>query len=1283
MRLVALVASAILFFFPSDSLAAVSGDVAVAGGAVTAVTADHGKVYAGSGARLLVFEPDSGSPSGYSRTGSTPPLADLVRGVLVQNGTAMVAAGAAGLWLFDVSQAGDPVAIASLPIPGYAEGVAAAGKLVLVADGPLGLRVVDVSNPAQPEETGWAFEGKQAMAVAVRDHYALVAAGGAGLLVADIANPARPVELAAVAISGYATGVVVSGDFAYVMESWGGIGIVNIANPAEPTLASTFATPGWAVKGAATGATLAVADAYRGVRALSILDPLHPVETGASETYLGDAADVAADGHGIWVADRHDGLRLIPPGRGSASVPVYDTFSGAWSVAISGGYAYVAAMERGLRIVNISDPSRPHEVGVYPAGNVVSVTVNYPYAYLTVNMGEQASGGFHVVDVSDPAHPRRVGYRPGYGRDHTSVGSTAYVTNEAGLRVMDASDPANPVMVGYVLAPPGGPTLGVQVRGKIAYVAQESGGLVTFDVSDPAAPKVLGHDPRCDSAQDVALSGNYAVVAGMGGSCIVDISDPAKPQTLQLTTPLSGGRGSSVNGTQIYLTATGAGVQAFDIARPGAPTPVGSFQTPGYPRKAIAQNGRLWIADAETGLWSVALTSLSPPQTAPGGPGGTPMSLARRTGGGPIAVPVLPPPPASSRAIRARAEQAAGGCVVSSAADSGAGTLRDCLAGAGPGDTITFNPSVFPPASPHTIRLLSPLPPLTQGRVTLDASAAGVMIEGSALGNAGAGLTVLSNGNTIQGLHLASFRGVALLVTGGASDNVIGGDRTQGTGPQGRGNQIDNGGMGIVISGAGTNGNVAIGNYMGVQDGMHAGGWYFPTGDAPVVPPSLMIGDGAKANRVGSTVPGERNLFGTGGGLVITGPDTTDNVAIGNYIGINATGTDLLLCNDTPCQAGSILIQDRASRNRIGGTGTGEGNVVVGGENQGIGVNDLGSVDNVIIGNYIGTDATGTTALGIPHFDVWLDGMASRTRVERNVIAHAIGLSGDYNVAVGNRIGTDVSGRKQFGAQGGVFSANQTMRRNRIGGTAAGEANVIAGSAPLILLSAPGTESNYVIGNLIGADTAGAVLPMQTGASNPGALVGIGDGAKRNVIGGSTEKEGNLVAGSSGNGIGLCCAGNFIGRNWIGTNLSGSMSLGNRRDGIAVSGADHTFIMGNHIAANGGIAVSNQGGATTIRANSIHDNGGGISVMTFPPTAAPTINNVSDTWVLGTACPGCMVEVFSDAGNEGAYFEGAVRANASGAFALVKASGFQGPHITATATDSSGLTSPFSAPVSK
>jgi hypothetical protein len=71
--------------------------------------------------------------------------------------------------------------------------------------------------------------------------------------------------------------------------------------------------------------------------------------------------------------------------------------------------------------------------------------------------------------------------------------------------------------------------------------------------------------------------------------------------------------------------------------------------------------------------------------------------------------------------------------VVTNAEDSGPGTLRQALLEAQKSDIITFDPTVFPPSAPVTISITSPLEPIDDNHFTLDASNAGVVLDGSLL----------------------------------------------------------------------------------------------------------------------------------------------------------------------------------------------------------------------------------------------------------------------------------------------------------------------------------------------------------------------------------------------------------------------------------------------------------------------------------------------------------------------------------------------------------------------
>jgi hypothetical protein len=196
------------------------------------------------------------------------------------------------------------------------------------------------------------------------------------------------------------------------------------------------------------------------------------------------------------------------------------------------------------------------------------------------------------------------------------------------------------------------------------------------------------------------------------------------------------------------------------------------------------------------------------------------------------------------------------------------------------------------------------------------------------------------------------------------------------------------------------------------------------------------------------------------------------------------------------------------------------------------------------------------------------------------------------------------------------------------------------------------------------------------------------------LIGGFGEGEGNTIGGC-GTGIVLANRGesnNIIG-NYIGTDESGSVAMGNLGNGIAVGWALGTRFEGNAIAHNGAHGIELTGSwawsipvRNTFTQNSIFSNAGkGISFAVAganegrqPPdivnadTAAGLVDGTA------TACPYCVIEVFSDDEDEGRIYEGSVTADGTGNWVFNKGASLAGPYVTTTATDAAGNTSEFS-----
>ncbi len=208
---------------------------------------------------------------------------------------------------------------------------------------------------------------------------------------------------------------------------------------------------------------------------------------------------------------------------------------------------------------------------------------------------------------------------------------------------------------------------------------------------------------------------------------------------------------------------------------------------------------------------------------------------------------------------------------------------------------------------------------------------------------------------------------------------------------------------------------------------------------------------------IGGTIASERNIIsGNGEGIAIGElgdgiiiDESTEITISGNYIGTDAGGTLDLGNSDR-----GVEINDGSTNITIGGTTVGERNVIS--ENfYGIEISGSMTTGVQVKGNYIGTDATGSIDLGnSQHGVVILDSpsnvVGGATAGERNIISgndfSGIFLTvGDAaeNLIIGNYIGTDADGLSDLGNGYGVYIQTGASD-NRIGGTAAGEANIIA-----------------------------------------------------------------------------------------------------------------------------------------------------------------------------------------------------------------------------------------------
>jgi len=530
---------------------------------------------------------------------------------------------------------------------------------------------------------------------------------------------------------------------------------------------------------------------------------------------------------------------------------------------------------------------------------------------------------------------------------------------------------------------------------------------------------------------------------------------------------------------------------------------------------------------------------------------------------------------------------------------------------------VTIDGYTQPGASPNTL-------PNGDNAVIL------IRVDGSAAATPGGeGFDIFEQPGTIRGINIAGWHNPDLISQPGFAVGGFG-IRMDGVAAYAEGNFI-----GTNVSGTGSD-VAADSNILGV---------FLANGPT--------LGSGALGNVVGGTTPQARNIISGNRAIGIQGEFDTPLTQIqGNFIGTDATGT-----NPLGNSSDGILAPRFAT---IGGTLPGARNVISTNGNTDIDINaidglGLGTGD-LVQGNFIGTDATGTKAFASDNDE-------------------AILLAVNYQMAT-------------------------------IGGTTPAARNIISGTSAGIELF-DGVFNNLIEGNYIGIDVTGTqamgnkragILSDNADFKPPAGGLISGLPPYSNTIGGAVPGAGNVISGNTGDGIKLAGANTFvtpanligdvIQGNLIGTDATGTHPIPNGGNGIWLTSSTITnngtdvpmnniiggtdIGLANVISNNVGHGVFMDSGLANVTIGNVIQNNGGAGVRITSGNG----NLISRNSIFGNGALGIDLDTAGPNANS------PCQANTNGANLLQNApvltAGSGSTIISATATDPNGNTSEFS-----
>jgi len=626
--------------------------------------------------------------------------------------------------------------------------------------------------------------------------------------------------------------------------------------------------------------------------------------------------------------------------------------------------------------------------------------------------------------------------------------------------------------------------------------------------------------------------------------------------------------------------------------------------------------------------------------------------------------------------------------------DSGPGSLREAIIQTNSSpigiDAIIFNLELSDPnynseTGVWIIDLLSALPMISYPSVSIDGSSQQTYIGNTNINGPEIRIQtsttieyafrIVSPNCSISNLNISNFE-YAIQIYGTMANGITITENYIGTNEIGT--EVSPNEYGIAIGGNAYNidiwGNLISGNSAGgiVSSEAHDCNIYGNligtdrTGVDILANPTGILLESSYNMQIGGNTEEDRNVISgnTDSGMTIYGVESYNNIIIGNYIGSDITGTDTL-----PNGNGILVIS--SSDNTIGGITSEKRNLISGNTAAGVVLNGTGANNNLIIGNYIGTDISGELALS-NHYGVIIKADADKNTVggstpeERNIISAnwEIGVyieASDSNKVSGNYIGTNSLGTDAFYIEGDSLiqangvEINTVSKYNVIGGETEGERNIISGNRVYGAIYYGQVSENNICGNYIGTDVSGSYsIPNATG-------ICVDDASNNNII------EQNLLSGNISYGLFIVTTGsnyNHFRGNLVGTNHDATDSIpndvglligggaksniiggentgdrnifsGNRYGGIEISdnGTDYNQIIGNFIGtdysgndsiSNGfGIGVSNLVTGTQINNNVISGN----------KTFGIVLTESSDSTIITGNFIGTGIDTETDLGN--------------------------------------------------
>ncbi|MFQ5459893.1 MAG: hypothetical protein ACE5EL_03785, partial [Anaerolineae bacterium] len=577
-----------------------------------------------------------------------------------------------GLAVWDVARSGNPAIRTTYASPsGQAHGVAEAGRVVLMVEGGEGTASpgrawsIEAVDAGAPFPDGSATTPGRPYDVAAAAPYGFVTAAD-GFLVVDSTEPGvLRAALRAPDIDLGDSGLATDGWLLYAVSA-AGLEIVQVSNPLRPREKPLAAVPDL---GPMSAVALAPGRAYTGGEGgLAVLDVRVPSwpRTLARMPGLGPALDVAATGTTAWVANRLDGLREADASV-VARIGEVAAIEGPGLLAVAAAAGHVVTLDENGTVALIdTSEAAPRVVAIAAAPECARDAAGVPLRLRKADLAVRGQTVYVArpdrglltyratgVDITPPTptpsppppghrvflpivarraaignHPLRFREVARYSPLNTQSyglalrGQVAYVGQQGGgrswLETVDISHLPAAIEIGRVEHLAATP-LRLAFAGDMLLAVAGAGGLMVFDVSDSAMPRLVGNVTTTRFFSDVIVRGNRAYVLetrnrteGPTDVIVFDLTAAETPRrlgsaTVAETDPVTH---LSATGSWLFASIPALGLRTIDITNPANPAVAGDYPLPGT-QATLAKGERLLAVNhgggtTPGGLWLLA-----------------------------------------------------------------------------------------------------------------------------------------------------------------------------------------------------------------------------------------------------------------------------------------------------------------------------------------------------------------------------------------------------------------------------------------------------------------------------------------------------------------------------------------------------------------------------------------------------------------------------------------------------------------------------------------------------